>query len=61
MPRLRRILALAVAPVLRFHVDIVAVDQRHLIVRQQIAIVEVLLFGDERVIDDVGEERPAAG
>jgi hypothetical protein len=48
-------LTLAIAAALRLHVDVVIVEEGHLIVRQQISIVEATLFGNERVVDDVGK------
>src|SRR5437773_19737 len=40
----------------RFHVDIVSLDQRDLIVGEQIATIVRLLVGHERVVDDVRQD-----
>src|SRR5262249_28055031 len=56
-PGLRRVPVLAVSAGLEFHEDAIVVDERHLIVRQQLSVIGCHLVRHERVVgyarDDV--------
>src|SRR5712692_10034333 len=51
-PNLGRVSVLVIGAALEFHVDVGAVDQRYLIVGQQIVLVGRHLLWDERVVYD---------
>ena len=56
MPLLRGVIAGRVLAGLRLHEDAVAVDERNLVVHQQVAVVQRLLLRNERVVDHVGDD-----
>ena len=53
MPRLCGVGSRCVGACFRFHVHVVAVNERYLIVSQQVAVVERLLVWYERVVHNI--------